>query len=127
MTVHVQRDTDVKKHVEHILDILAYIHSEKLAHNDIKVENLLLFKDGMRRLLKAGDWDSARRFGEPRNMQTTPCASQTSLTLHPDLDLKRAQTSALRSWPSSSEESSMSHSWWMTRTTSGLSASPPCT
>ena len=62
------------KHVEHVLDILVYIHGRKLAHNDVKTENLLVFQDGLHQFCKAGDWDSARTFQEPRNKEATPCA-----------------------------------------------------
>ena len=75
-TSRAQNEIEVKKNVEQILVILAYIHGEKLAHNDMKPENMLLFKDGRTRFrLKAGDWDSGCRFGEPRAKEATPCAS----------------------------------------------------
>ena len=102
-----QRDTEVKKHVEEILDILVYIHGQKLAHNDMKVENLLLFMGHLHFHLKAGDWDSARTFGEPRAKQATPCASLRPLAPRPlpeprslltePAARRGAQTSALRS------------------------------
>eukprot|EP00753_Platysulcus_tardus_P001120 PLAT11077.1.p1 GENE.PLAT11077.1~~PLAT11077.1.p1 ORF type:complete len:1403 (-),score=634.28 PLAT11077.1:73-4116(-) len=50
------------------------VHDQGLVHGDIKLENLVQFKDGMRTVWKLVDFDCARRPGEPLTKFTPACA-----------------------------------------------------
>jgi hypothetical protein len=63
-------DVVVKMWLQKMLKILEFLHSHKIAHNDIKLGNLLVFQKPLR--LKVADFDTAAKFNEVRKKIVTP-------------------------------------------------------
>jgi serine/threonine protein kinase len=56
-----QRYTYIKKFAREILDAISYIHEKGIAHNDLKLENIFLFKNMENKLIaKIADFGLAR-------------------------------------------------------------------
>ena len=76
-------ELDTKAWLKKILQILAYLHeTHEVAHNDLKVENLLVFQSGIQQQLKIGDLDSCQAFGEPQAKEATPYICSPELAQH---------------------------------------------
>ena len=58
----------VKKYVRDCVEGLQYLHSKKVAHRDIKAENLLLCDGG---IVKLADFGSAKKFSEEEGLTST--------------------------------------------------------
>lgn len=73
--------SEVQPYAKQMLEILSYLHGEhEIAHNDFKLENLLIFgAAGIKKRLKVCDLDAAARIGELRaELKATPyiCAPE---------------------------------------------------
>ena len=55
-----KRYTYIKKFASEILSAISYIHEKGIAHNDIKLENIFLFKNEETLIAKIADFGLAR-------------------------------------------------------------------
>eukprot|EP01043_Picozoa_sp_COSAG02_P039319 COSAG02_NODE_3096_length_7380_cov_36.086910_2_plen_796_part_00 len=100
-------EVEVRPIVLRVLDILDYLHSsKKLAHNDVKLENLLVCESGFSQKLKIADLENASIIGTPRGLKCTPyiCSpelaqaicSEQSLQVKPSEDVWAVGVMVLR-------------------------------
>ncbi|CAB1099365.1 unnamed protein product [Ectocarpus sp. CCAP 1310/34] len=59
--------THIKTYMKQMLDAIAYMHTNKVMHRDLKLANMLIGADG---ILKVGDWGLARSFHDNQTKHT---------------------------------------------------------
>lgn len=59
-------ESNLKTFVANLMEIVTYLHKQKIAHRDIKANNLLISSDGKK--LKLLDFGVARKFGDANIM-----------------------------------------------------------
>lgn len=73
---HVFNESEAFSYFHQLASALLFCHSKRVAHRDIKLENLLLMK---RNHLKLGDFGFARYFDDQTSLSSTYCGSNAYL------------------------------------------------
>ena len=101
------KEFELRPIVVRVLDILEYLHnSKRLAHNDVKIENLLVCESGFSQKLKIADLENASTVGTPRQHKCTAyicppelakaICSEQSLLVKPSEDIWAVGVMVLR-------------------------------